>query len=74
MTISIDEFKDLVDFMKLRGVDKFTYAGACVEFSMNQQAPKELDIGETPSEQLSNIKETLKRLKTEAETDELWSV
>jgi len=74
MITSIEQLKDLVAFMKSHGVDTFNINGVSVTFGMNSTTTQTTVPGETPSEQLANIKTTLQALKNEADADELWSV
>lgn len=77
MTTRLDEIKQLVEFMQSRGVIKFKAGDVEVEFGMALTSPSEVQkalLGDTPQERLSNLKSALEDLKSEAETDELWSV
>ena len=75
MITSIEQLKELIIFMRDSGVDKFSVDNVSVEFTLNA-ASRAVEVipGDTPSEQLSNIKSTLQKLKDEADADELWSV
>lgn len=75
--MTIDEIKQVVEFMQARGVIKFKTGDLEVEFgvvSTNPEETKKVLLGETPNERLSNLKSALEDLKKEAQEDELWSV
>jgi len=74
MITNIEQLKDLVAFMKSHGVEDFTVNGISVKFGNLAQNPSQVLLDIPPSEQLSNIKSTLKALKEESDADEMWSV
>lgn len=75
--MTIDEIKQIVEFMQTRGVIKFKAGELEVEFGVVSTSPDDtakILLGESPSERLSNLKSAVEAIKREAQEDELWSV